>query len=102
MENRRIFGLIGIYLFLSSISFAGVPTLNERILNERTLPGLGFTEQLKADLATKHVVWVDGIMNELALITGNYFSDNIKEIKKLGMKKYTHQRFSSRKSIPYN
>jgi hypothetical protein len=42
-----------------------------------------------------------GIMNELASLVGNYFADNLTELKKLGLP-YTHLRYSSQRAIPRN
>ena len=42
-----------------------------------------------------------GIMNELASLVGNYFADNLTELKKLGLS-YTHLRYSSQRAIPRN
>ena len=42
-----------------------------------------------------------GIMNELASLVGNYFADNLTELKKLGLV-YTHLRYSSQRAIPRN
>ena len=44
---------------------------------------------------------VTGIMNELASIVGNYFADNLSQLKKLGLS-YTHLRYSSQRAIPRN
>lgn len=78
-----------------------VLTLEERMSSELTKKTADFPSELNATLTQKHVVVVDGIMNELAHMVGNYFSDNISQLQKLGIES-THLRYSSRIAIPKN
>jgi hypothetical protein len=92
-----------IILFLSFFSFslaeaASLESIwyDERAVNEGNVPA-----DLEQELRGKHVIFVDGLMNELASVAGNYFSDNIQEVKRLKMT-YSHLSFPSSRSIPDN
>lgn len=76
-------------------------TLEERIASEVGKKTKDFPAELRLILAQKHVILVDGIMNELARLARNYFSDNIAQLNQLGITS-THCRYSSRISIPKN
>ena len=95
---------IGITSFLSQIGVEAAslsPSLKERWDAELAAPGTNLTEMLHTTLRDRHVVFVDGILNELAKPVGNYFTDNIRAVKALGVT-YSHLRYSSRVSIPHN
>ncbi len=49
----------------------------------------------------KHVVFVHGMMNELAVIPNNYFNDNMAALKELGIS-YSNRRYSTGKTIQEN
>lgn len=66
-----------IFLFvvlMSSVTFAHNLLLDPAI-----------SKQLQAHLQKRHIVFIDGIANELASLAGNYFTDNIAAIQELGI-----------------
>lgn len=60
-----------------------------------------FPPALLRHLKGHHIVFVDGIMNELASILNNYFTDSIGEVENLGLT-HSHLRLSSRTSVSEN
>src|SRR5689334_8872838 len=102
IRSRFSFLFVLFVLLLSGIpSQAGVHSFQEYFDQERQLTYEDFSPELLAHLKNTHVVFVDGIMNELARLLNNYFTDNIREVDQLGLT-YSHLRFSSRTGIPEN
>ena len=67
----------------------------------RDAPWSTVSPYLEYELSNKHFVFVDGIMNELASLVRDYFTDNIRVVKEMGLS-YSHLGFSSQISIPRN
>jgi pimeloyl-ACP methyl ester carboxylesterase len=76
-------------------------TFLERVNEEFALQESYFDPSLLKKIQSKHVVFVDGFMNEGASILGNYFFDSMSQLKDLGIS-YSHLGFSSLSSIPNN
>src|SRR4051812_38917629 len=105
---RRMRGIVGgVCAFISSVIFLSATvgqagySLEAQIARELDFPESGFSTQLRNALPRKHAVFVDGIMNELAKYAGNYYSDNIRELWRLGISS-SHFGLSSRVSIEEN
>jgi len=84
-------------------AFAKEVTLQERLDEEVQLQygSQSFPQDLKTTLQGKHIIFVDGILNEIASVVGNYFTDNIEAVNKLGIT-YSHKAYPSGNSIPDN
>lgn len=67
----------------------GLDNLHSRFQTEIASPGTVITNQILSQLREKHIVFVDGIANELASMAGNYYTDNIDAVKALGIS-YSH------------
>jgi hypothetical protein len=99
--------ILGLVSYAGSVSYAKTTTLAERFEQEIEHPSSGFSADSELPknfleiLTQKHIVFVDGVMNELANIAGNYYTDNIAQVKRLGIS-YDHLRFPSTVSIPKN
>ncbi len=89
------------FLLSASTLWANPPALLQRINSELSTPYDGFIPNDYRNLASYHIVFVDGIMNESADLIGVYFTDNIAELQELGIS-YSHLGYSSLVSIPYN
>ncbi len=99
---RKLFKkILFLFFFFHLSQIAQALPLNQRWEIELQHPESGFTEELKKKLNQRHVVFIDGIMNEAAQLIGNYFYDNIAEIENLGIP-FSHISPSSRRSIPEN
>lgn len=59
--------------------------LRSRFQNEVAHPGIVISNRLLGHLKKRHIVFVDGIANELAALAGNYFTDNIDAVQDLGI-----------------
>ena len=60
-----------------------------------------FREHSKDKFQSKHIVFVDGLLNEAAQLVGNYFCDNISEVGALGIN-HTHLGYISNVPVPEN
>ena len=55
----------------------------------------------KDKFQSKHIVFVDGLLNEAAQLVGNYFCDNISEVGELGIN-HSHIGYISNVPVPEN
>jgi hypothetical protein len=82
-----------LFAFWSQIHFAQALTLNERWLQERVTPFQGISSEVLDTLKSRHVLFISGIMNELAdpQVLGvrffkSYYKSNISAVEnELGM-----------------
>ncbi len=90
--------LLSLFIFVSSSHHSIAMTLEQKWTYEKMSPSLVDSPNL---LKGKHVLFVAGIMNELAALISSYYSDNMDIAKDLGA---TVSYFgpSSQKSIPDN
>lgn len=88
---------------VSALAFAWLQIFSFRDLlrHETILPASTLPEEYLAKLRGRHIVFVDGLLNEAAHLVGNYFCDNISEAKKLGIS-HSHIRYLSSYSVPDN
>lgn len=82
-------------------ALAPLGTLSRQLADEVKNLGSELSCDVWEQFSSKHVVFVDGIMNELAAIVGNYFCDNIEEIERWGATT-SHLRFPSSAAIEKN
>lgn len=92
----RWFSVLGLILLNAQV-WAAVPTFQQTWVDEILSPQGAFPQRSLMDLKGKHVVFVDGLLNELAALVQNYYVDTIHEVKKMGMT-YSHLRYLS--SVP--
>lgn len=90
-----VWGIVFFLLLSASVdAWPSLPSLKENWNREFNDPQSGWTPELRAELAGRQIVFIDGILNEVSHWVGNYFTDNIKEAAALGMLPI-HQRYSS-------
>lgn len=99
-RNKMSLGLFGFSLLISSQASYAL-TLEEQVEIELQNPTPVFSGPLEQTLKGRHVVLVDGIMNELAKLSHTYYTDYIRVLKKNGIS-YSHLAYPSRVSIPNN
>lgn len=76
-------------------------SLTDLLRHESILPAATLPEEYLVKLRGRHVIFVDGLLNEAAHLVGNYFCDNISEIKELGIS-HSHIGYLSSHSVPKN
>jgi hypothetical protein len=76
-------------------------SLTDLFRHETILPAATLPEEYLVKLRGRHVIFVDGLLNEAAHLVGNYFCDNISEIKELGIS-HSHIGYLSSYSVPKN
>jgi hypothetical protein len=76
-------------------------SLRDLFRHETILPAATLPEEYLVKLRGRHVIFVDGLLNEAAHLVGNYFCDNISEIKELGIS-HSHIGYLSSYSVPKN
>jgi pimeloyl-ACP methyl ester carboxylesterase len=76
-------------------------SLTDLFRHESILPAATLPEEYLVKLRGRHVIFVDGLLNEAAHLVGNYFCDNISEIKDLGIS-HSHIGYLSSYSVPKN
>jgi pimeloyl-ACP methyl ester carboxylesterase len=76
-------------------------SLTDLFRHESILPAATLPEEYLVKLRARHVIFVDGLLNEAAHLVGNYFCDNISEIKDLGIS-HSHIGYLSSYSVPKN
>ncbi len=106
MKGIILFVLFQYFFVLSPFIAIGAPpqlgdTLQHRWDTETRSPYSVLDNPTIYKLHRTHIVWVAGILNELAALVGNYYTDNFKELDDLGIR-YTHLAYPSRRSIPEN
>ncbi|KAJ3222582.1 hypothetical protein HK099_002136 [Clydaea vesicula] len=91
-----------VVLLLQVVFSLSQQSLLDNYQRELDSPGSGFKgNNITEILRNRHIVLVDGIMNELASILNNYWADNIAALKEIGVG-HTHLRYSSARGIPTN
>jgi hypothetical protein len=76
-------------------------SLTDLFRHESILPAATLSEEYLVKLRGRHVIFVDGLLNEAAHLVGNYFCDNISEVKELGIG-HSHIGYLSSYSVPKN
>ena len=93
-------GLVVISFYLT-ITLAFGASFEDIIDQEIANPDSPISQEVIQSTQKKHFVFVDGIMNELAKIPGNYYTDYLRILKKAKIS-YSHLRYPSHVSIPRN
>jgi hypothetical protein len=76
-------------------------SLTDLFRHESILPAATLPEEYLVKLRGRHIIFVDGLLNEAAHLVGNYYCDNISEIKDLGIS-HSHIGYLSSYSVPKN
>jgi hypothetical protein len=100
-KNSRWSRLVAYLFFALAPQIVSAATLQEWFDLELARPHSSTSPDFQERLRGKHLVFVGGIMNELASVVGNYFIDNIEVVKSLGIT-YDYLGFSSAVSVPKN
>lgn len=64
-------------------------------------PECTFAPHYRDKFLSRHIVFVDGLLNEAAQLVGNYFCDNISEVERIGIQQ-THIGYLSSVTVPDN
>lgn len=99
--HSRQFFTLSLFAVLLHGSSSFALTLEERVLIEAKQTRAVLPLELAQNLQQKHVVFVDGIMNELAKIPQNYYTDYIRVLRRNGIS-FSHLAYPSRVAIPKN
>jgi hypothetical protein len=76
-------------------------SIRELFASECRFPEVTLTSQCRSAFSNKHVIFVDGLLNEAAQLVGTYFCDNVTEFERVGFS-YSHLGYLSSVSIPDN
>ena len=88
-------------LLLGPLYLAAMLCLKEVFRREFFEEKSTYDSQYLNKLQDRHIIFVDGLLNEAAQLVGNYFCDNIAEAKKLGISN-SHIGYLSSITVPNN
>ena len=88
-------------LLLGPLLLATMLCLKEVFRREYFEEKSTYDSQYLTKLQDRHIIFVDGLLNEAAQLVGNYFCDNIAEAKKLGISN-SHIGYLSSITVPNN